>query len=329
MKEFLKEIESDVRDIKNKKFEYISTKLVPSRNDTSFTFERGKDKIGKTIVTCVLFVDIRNSIELNRTHHSQTMGRIYSVFSKSMLKVAKYHNGSVRNIIGDRVMIVFPVENCFSNAINCAITINHIAQEIISKVFPDVEFKCGIGVDYGELKVVKVGIVRKGTENVENKNLVWVGYPSNIASRLTDFANKTKDNTTVKVTYNPYDWSNIPGLGYTGDVGYTWWHSRRNQGGLYLKSESFKYCTLEEFANSLSFSEDLSISYSGGKLLKVEKQTNKIEFPSILITDNVYIGLKKSVSTEPSIVDNWIKFENHNIKDVKNVIYGKNLIYKI
>ena len=144
MKEFLEEIESDVSDIKIKKFDYISTKIVPSRNDTSLTFERGQDKIGKTIETCVLFVDIRNSVELNSTHNSQTMGRIYSVFSKSMLKVAKFHNGSVRNIIGDRVMIVFPVENCFSNAINCAITINHIAQEIISKHFPKVEFKCGI-----------------------------------------------------------------------------------------------------------------------------------------------------------------------------------------
>lgn len=37
---------------------------------------------------------------------------------------------------------------------------------------------------------MKVGIVTKGAENDDNKGLVWVGYPANFASRLTDCANK-------------------------------------------------------------------------------------------------------------------------------------------
>src|SRR6476661_9123926 len=113
MKNILNEIEADIVDIRAKNFQYTSTKLVPSRHDTSLTFERGADKTGKEIETCVLYVDIRNSVELNRQHHTQTMGRIYTSFSKSMLKIAKYHNGYVRNIIGDRVMIVFPSDNCY------------------------------------------------------------------------------------------------------------------------------------------------------------------------------------------------------------------------
>jgi adenylate cyclase len=55
----------------------------------------------------VLFVDIRNSVKLNEKHQTQTMGRIYTAFTKAILKIAYHHNGFVRNIIGDRVMIVF------------------------------------------------------------------------------------------------------------------------------------------------------------------------------------------------------------------------------
>lgn len=208
MKEILSEIEADIIDIKVKKFQYTSTKEVPSRHDRSLTFERGLDKIGKEVDTCVLYVDIRNSVELNRIHHTQTMGRIYTAFSKAMLKIAKYHKGFVRNIIGDRVMIVFPKDNCYTNAVDCAISINHISN-LINKAFTEVDFKCGIGIDYGNLKVIKVGLPRRGAEGFDNKNLVWVGYPANIASRLTDVANKSVDNSQIRVKYYPYDF-----LGY-------------------------------------------------------------------------------------------------------------------
>jgi adenylate cyclase len=111
IRDLINDIKEDVKDIKAKNFEYIITKSVPNRYDTALTFDKGVNKIGKEIDTCVLFVDIRNSVALNKKHNTQTMGRIYSVFTKSILKAAKYHNGHVRNIIGDRVMIVFDPEN--------------------------------------------------------------------------------------------------------------------------------------------------------------------------------------------------------------------------
>src|SRR5690606_30856544 len=219
MKEILSEIEADIRDIKVKNFQYTSTKEVPSRHDTSLTFERGVDKIGKEIETCVLYVDIRKSVELNRIHHTQTMGRIYTAFSKAMLKIARYHKGYVRNIIGDRVMIVFPKDNCYTNAVDCAISIYHISHYLINKVFTEVDFKCGIGIDYGTLKVIKVGLPRRGAEGFDNKNLVWVGYPANIASRLTDVANKSVDNSQVKVKYYPTNFSHLfPPIGMFGQL---------------------------------------------------------------------------------------------------------------
>lgn len=320
MKNILNEIETDIRDIKVKNFQYTTTKEVPSRHDTSLTFERGVDKIGKEIETCVLYVDIRNSVELNRIHHTQTMGRIYTAFSKAMLKIARYHNGFVRNIIGDRVMIVFPKDNCYTNAVNCAISIYHISHYLINKVFTDVDFKCGIGIDYGNLKVIKVGLPRRGAEGFDNKNLVWVGYPANIASRLTDVANKSVDNSKVKVKYYPYDFSYLFPLPFSSPFRQA---TTRNTGKVYQDIPREDLLTNEEFAKKLSFNDVLGVTYSGGKFIRFDKIESKIDFPPILMTSRVFNGFKTANLTRNCITKNyWKKISNHNIKNVDVDVYG-------
>jgi adenylate cyclase len=317
MKNILNEIETDILDIKVKNFRYTSTPDVPSRHDTSLTFERGVDKVGKEIETCVLYVDIRNSVELNKKHNTQTMGRIYTAFSKAMLKIAKYHNGYVRNIIGDRVMIVFPKDNCYTNAVDCAISIYHISHYLINKVFPDVDFKCGIGIDYGNLKVIKVGLHRRGSEGFDNKNLVWVGYPANIASRLTDVANKSVDKSRVKVKYYPINYSYLfPAVGMFGQ-------SPRSSAKMYSDIPREELLTNEEFAKKLTFYDTSGTSYSGGKLIRFDKIESQIDFPPILMTARVFIGFKATNSMRNDITKNyWKKIINHNIKDVDVDVYG-------
>ena len=319
MKEILSEIETDIRDIKVKNFQYTSTKEVPSRHDTSLTFERGADKIGKEIETCVLYVDIRNSVELNRIHHTQTMGRIYTAFSKAMLKIARYHKGYVRNIIGDRVMIVFPKDNCYTNAVNCAISIYHISHYLINKVFADVDFKCGIGIDYGNLKVIKVGLPRRGAEGFDNKNLVWVGYPANIASRLTDVANKSVDNSKVKVKYYPYNFlSYMPILPTFGQT-----QTPRSTNKIFQDIPREDLLTNEEFTQRLSFNDVLGVTYSEGKFIRFDKIESKIDFPPILMTSRVFLGFKTANPTRNDITKNyWKKINNHNIKNVDIDVYG-------
>jgi hypothetical protein len=324
--QIIEEINADIIDIKNKEFKYITTNQVPSRHDVSLTFERGEDKVGKEINTCVLYVDIRNSVELNRKHHTHTMGRIYSVFSKSILKLAKHHNGSVRNIIGDRVMVVFPCDKCFSNAVNCAISINHISHDI-NNHFKDVDFKCGIGIDYGILKIIKVGLHRKGTENVDNKNLVWVGYPANLASRLTDIANKSIDYSFVEVSYYPYDFSNMFGI---SSLLSPFPQRRIRKNNIYQEKSTIKTHSLEEFAKSISYDDTLGICYSGGKLIKFEKKDFHTEYSAILITEAVFNGYKKAEPTSIDIVNNyWKEISNHQIKDITSKVFGGNVTWEI
>lgn len=323
IKNFLDELEEDVKDMKNRRFEYSLTKNVPSRHDNTLTFESGIDKNGKILNSCVLYVDIRNSVGLNKKHQTQTMGRVYSIFSKSMLKIAKYHSGSVRNIIGDRVMIVFPTDNCYTNAVDCSISIYHVSEYLINKHFSEVDFKCGIGIDYGELRVVKIGIRRKGTENFDNKNLVWVGYPANLASRLTDVANKEINNTTVKVTYYPYDFS---GYGLGKILG----RASASSSKIYQDYTTTKFHNLEEFAKCLSYNDSLGVCYSGGKLVKFEKNENNIKYPPILMTEEVFKGFKSANPNRSSIKQNlWKEVSKAGIKDVTSKVYGGTISWNI
>lgn len=321
VKNILEEIERDVIDVTKTNFVHNDTRVVPSATDSELTYESGKEKKGKRIETCVLYVDIRNSVALTEKHHTQTMGRIYTAFTKAVLKVARHHNGHTRNIIGDRVMIVFPTKDCYTNAIDCAISINHISQYIINKHFTGVDFKCGIGIDFGELRVIKVGIQRNGTENGENKGLVWVGYPANIASRLTDVANKKIEETYYEVTRNPinpralrpmFDLNLILGGKSSYDP----------KAPLYLPTIQKVEMTVADFANSICQYDNGELFTSGGKLIKFEKKTRSITYPNILMTETVFKGFKAANPTRKCIVNNYCSEQIHNIKNVDGKIYG-------
>ena len=198
-KDNLQSISDAIKDIISTNFTFDTYCInVPHYDDSGLTFESGETKKGKMIKTCVLFVDIRNSVALNKKYNVEAMGQLYTSFVKSALWCANYHHGLVRNIIGDRVMIVFPPKNCFTNAIECAISINTISSKIIRRYCDD--FKCGIGIDYGEMYVHKTGIIKQGKEASSYKNLIWIGRPANIASRLTDIANKELSETIFRVT---------------------------------------------------------------------------------------------------------------------------------
>lgn len=323
VKGIIDEVEQDVIDVVRTGFVYDDTELVPN-SESGLTYERGSQKKGKKLKTCVLYVDIRNSVALTEKHQSITMGRIYTAFTKAVVKIARHHNGHTRNIIGDRVMIVFPSANCFTNAVNCAISINHIAQFIINKKFVDVDFKCGIGIDYGTLRVIKVGIQRNGVERGENKGLVWVGYPANVASRLTDKANKVIKETYYQVSmypmnpaqYNPLFRSIFQGTNVQAQP-------------FYLSTVKTVDMSVEEFADSIRQLKDGSMYVVGGKLISFEKKNRTTSFSPILMTEEVYKGFSNANSTRNDVVKKQWTVQAGKIDNVANKIYGSNLTWKL
>ena len=324
-KDFLEGIQQDVSDVLATKFEYLNTNNVPTRSDAALTFERGVLKRGKILKTCVIYVDIRNSVELTSKHSAETMGQLYTAFGKSMVKAAKQHNGHVRNIIGDRVMIIFPVENCFVNAFDCALSINYIASEIINKQFSNVDFKCGIGIDYGELKVIKVGRQRRGDEAVENRSLVWTGFPANIASRLTDVANKIVKETyfqVIKQPYNPYSSPLFNSLLATTQFPLS---APSNQPTYSAQTQEIEL-TAEEFIGKLEdYKGELKIGFD--KVVSFKKLTRNISFPAILMTEIVYKGIKNADPNRKSFTNSYLLEQKGVIKNVKTKVYGGDILW--
>lgn len=202
LKDLKAELEQDIKTILESDFEVsiTDTKSVPSIDTPDITYPNLDEKKlkAKRIRTCVLYIDIRKSTELNLKHKPITLTRLYAAFMRSMVKAAQHYNGRVRNIIGDRVMVLFDEENCFTNAVKTAILLNSVAKYILNKHFSHNEIECGIGIDYGRILVSKGGIKKNGTENAPYKSLVWLGRPANVASKLTDLANKTTEITTTQ-----------------------------------------------------------------------------------------------------------------------------------
>ena len=314
-KDFFDNITNVINDWKNTTFTFNQNDYVPGLDDKNLTYGNGEEKKGIEIETCVLFVDIRNSVQLTKDKQVRTMGKIYSVFTHCVLLAAQYEGGYVRNIIGDRVMVVFPPEDCFKKAVYCAITINHIAS-LINKKFDNFEFKCGIGVDFGKLSVMKVGLQKRGAENDDNKGLVWVGYPANFASRLTDCANKEFTDIYYKVDGDFYE-VNLLSNSYFG-----------RPSGYYRKIKKY---TESELSMSLKVSQyNLNLELSSCRqVYSIERVEEKYTYKSILLSDKVYQEYAKAVPNANDMKDDRIKWkkQTRKIRDVDFDVWGNGLVW--
>ncbi len=317
-KDFFVKITSIIDDWKNTTFTFYPKDYVPGLDDKNLTYGNGEEKKGVEINTCVLFVDIRNSVQLTKDKQIRTMGKIYSVFTHCVLLAAQNEGGYVRNIIGDRVMVVFPPDNCFKNAVFCAITINHVAS-LINKKFDNFEFNCGIGIDYGKLSVMKVGIQKKGDENDDNKGLVWVGYPANFASRLTDCANKEFTDIYYSVDgmffeFHPFQ-SSILGF---------------RQSGYYRKTKRF---TAEELASNLNISQSGQNIHLAtcDMVYSINRVEEKYKYKGILLSDKVYKEYAKASPNAKDIVNEDIKWkkQTRKIRDIDFDVWGNDLIWSL
>lgn len=316
-KELFNNIDSIINDWKNTNFTFYQKDYVPGLDDKNLTYGNGEEKKGIEINTCVLFVDIRNSVQLTKNKQVRTMGKIYSVFTHCVLLAAQHEGGYVRNIIGDRVMVVFPPEDCFKKAVYCAVTINQIAS-LINEKFDNFEFKCGIGIDYGKISVMKVGIQKKGTENDDNKGLVWVGYPANFASRLTDCANKEFTDIVFKVDGSFYEYNYFDNL-FLG-----------RKSGWYRKIKEF---TAEEFASNINYSSTgQSLSFAScNQIYLIERVERKYTYRPILLSDKVYQEYAKAVPGGKDIINDNMKWkkQTRKIRDIDFDVWGNDLVWEL
>ncbi len=306
--DFFKLINDEVKTVvaSDFKIEVVETDYVPNFDDSSITFDNLDEKVKrcKLLESCVLYVDIRNSASISVSKQPHTLARLYSSFVRSMIAAGRYYGGHVRNIIGDRVMIVFDKKDCYTNAVNTAMLMNSISKHIINKHLKNVDFKCGIGVDYGKMLIVKAGATRRGAETEFYRSLVWLGRPANIASRLTDIANKTittYENGVQEGLYYPLtkQWSWIPR-------------------------------TYEQFIDNLETNFSRSLKHKDqyfSTFTKTQLGPYTTSFAPILMTEQVYAGFRTANPNASSVRNGWWRKQNTNIREYSGSVYGGDVFF--
>ena len=307
LKDFLKDIDEEVKAVNSSDFEVeiIETEYVPSFLDTNITYDNldTSKKKCKRLESCVLYIDIRGSAKVSSTKQPKTLAKMYSSFIRSMLACARYYGGHVRNIIGDRVMVVFDKADCFTKAVDTAILMNSVCKHILNKRITSFEFSAGIGIDYGKMLITKSGAIKQGDEKEFYRSLVWLGKPANIASRLTDLANKTEYYNKKVVRQ---------GLHYPLTDVWSW------------TDVSFE-----------DFMEKLQVTYTPNLVHKDEYFSSfnitdlgpfSTSYSPILMTKRVYDGYKSANPDSNIIKSGWFSKKSIQVKDYSGDVYGGDVI---
>lgn len=302
LKDFFETIDDQVSTVLDSDFdiEVTDTKFVPNFNDPNITYDNlDTKKIKcKRLESCVLYVDIRNSVQLSASKRPHTLAKVYSTFVRSMIECGRYYGGHVRNIIGDRVMIVFDQNDCFKKAVDTAVLMNSVCQHILNKRIKSTDFKCGIGIDYGKMLITKGGAIKQGAEKEFYRSLVWLGKPANIASRLTDLAFKTEYYTENKVR-EAYNYSHL---------GKLLWVNR----------------SYDEFIEQLETTYSNQVKHKNDNFFSFHTtfDTTSKSYNPILITKTVYDGLKREHPDVDYIKKGYFIKEDIQVKDYTGDVYG-------
>lgn len=291
----------------NFRIDVNNTNNIPHSNDSMITFPNLDERFQATkmIETTVLYVDMRRSTQLSLKHRKHTVAKLYSAFVRSMARCAAYFNGEVRGIIGDRVMIIFPPESCFENAVDAAVLINSVCQRIINKHFAYNEVRFGIGIDFGRMLATKTGIRRRGSAQQSYRSLVWLGRPANVASKLTDNANKPEEAFDAKIVRVAYDYGN--GLVYSEE----WPHL------------FFQNFTFNPYNGFMYHSSPAFHSFSSVKKRIVVKNAT----PPILMTKRVYDGFRSVRPKAEELQNSWFYAINLDIPEYDGQAYGGDIMF--
>jgi adenylate cyclase len=285
-----------------------TTSSVPHSDDTAITFPNLDEKSQgvKLLETTVLYVDMRRSTQLSLRLHSHTVARLYSAFVRAMTRCAQAFGGEVRGIIGDRVMILFDSPSCFTNAVDTAVLINSVCQYVLNKHFKHDEVSFGVGIDYGRMLATKTGVRRHGSAQQSYRSLVWLGRPANIASKLTDQANKPAEVSNlvkVRVAYN----NGLFGLTYQDE-----WPHDFVSGFTHDPARGLMVPRNSAFHSFTVVNEPVVAAAAT---------------PPILMSKRVFEGYKSTRPQAQELLGGWYKEVQRSIPDVPDAVYGGDVVY--
>ncbi len=188
---------------------------------------------GLKIEATVLYIDIRRSTEILDVHRRQTVAKIHKSFLYTASKIAVTNDGYIRSFGGDSILAFWGgnYKNEVSQAVISAMQMEYMLSNVLGgrfRKYDKIDF--GIGIDWGEILVVKSGLKR----DPNNNDLLWIGTPVNFAVKLGDSASSPNH---IKISEDVYD--NLEEFAKYGNKQNLW--GQNEQVDMWEKENNFKF----------------------------------------------------------------------------------------
>jgi class 3 adenylate cyclase len=138
----------------------------------------------------MLFIDIRESTKIIDGFRRETGAKMYKSFLWGVTHIARMNDGEICSFNGDGVLIAFAGDYKRSHSTKAAMQMGWFAENILkpklhsyfedNQELDEMKFNFGIGVDVGNVLVVRGGI-----RGENNNDLVWVGNATNYAVKFS------------------------------------------------------------------------------------------------------------------------------------------------
>ena len=176
-----------VEDIVNVVEEYLGTDYedielsgIPTIENIGF----GKKVYTRKLTT--FSIDLRGSTQLLFDHHRKTVAKIHKAFLTAITMTIRKFGGEVRDFQGDAILAFWEAKykREVQSAVRAAFAIRWLISVKLASYFKKYEdqLKYGIGVDFGEVCIARVGIKR----NVNYNGLIYVGKSVNFAVAMSN-----------------------------------------------------------------------------------------------------------------------------------------------
>jgi class 3 adenylate cyclase len=176
-------------------------RVIPEVSDLHFAKE------GKEMELAMMFIDIRESTKIVDGFRRTTAAKMYKSFLWGVAKIARMNDGELRSFNGDGVLLAFIGDSKRTNAVKAAMQMSWFCKNILkprlegyfqnNNQLADLEFNYGIGIDVGNVLVVRAGI-----RGDNNNDLVWVGNATNYAVKLSSI---TDDGYNIFISKDVFD----------------------------------------------------------------------------------------------------------------------------
>jgi len=159
---------------------------------------------GRSLKAAILYNDLRGFSQMIASNPDRRSLLVLDSFVSEMTRITSEFHGVVVDCAGDRIMSVFcrPHNDTsvrpIHEAVICAFWMQTVVYRVLNPILNQIKLpsiSCGIGIDYGQVTVARVGI--------RNRNkLVFLGNAANWAAKIEDIAGAGETNISTTVHRN-------------------------------------------------------------------------------------------------------------------------------